>query len=898
MAEPVWRRYLRFVRPDLARDVDEELAFHLQMREAEYLARGMVPAEASRLAHERFGRVADARRACLAVDRRRFAAERRLQVVDALGQDLRYGLRTLRQHRVFSAAVVVTLALGIGATTAIFSAVDAALLRPLPFADPGRLVILRGVRVPFAPNGVSAEPSESPDLRTVSAMPDVFSRTAAYAPGGLNMSGDGEALRVNVGLVTTGFFGTLGVVPAMGRGFTDEEGRIGGALVAVLSHGLWQRRYGGVPVLGKAIVLNGHSYEIVGVMPRGFVFPRESDLWIPLTVPATFSTYDAFRSWMPSETVARLAPGVTREAATSRLRELWQRVPAQYRGSWGDAPAHPLSPLQGQLVGDRQKPLWILLVTTGLLLLIACVNVTNLLLARASVRRREIAMRAVLGASRGRLVRQLLVESLLLACGGSAAGLVVAYASLGTVRALMPAGLVATAPPAVDLRVLGFAIGLALLTGLGFGLWPALGAARTNPNETLKSGGGGATTGGAGRVRRALVVAELAVALTLLAGSGLMLRSFKALLDTDPGFRTEHVGTLELTFARAVDDRGEVRRATIEAVLARLRAMPGIEAAGAINDLPLRGGGGLAITVDAEGISSDAQKSMFARYLQASAGYFQALGIPLIRGRLMAESDTKDAPHVVVVSATMAKRLWPGEDPVGRRLLDAASGRGGSRVQADSNAYRTVIGVVADVRESDLESEPDPQMYFPVHEQPPQNVAVVARGTLAPAALLAQLRDAVRAVSPAQPVYNVRTMDEVMFASLTPRRTNTVLITAFGGLALLLSVVGVYGVVAYSVTRRTRELGIRAALGATAADLVRLVAREGAAVALAGVALGLGGAWAFSRALASLLFGVRPTDTATFIAAPLLLFLLVIAATLVPARRAALLNPVDVIRQD
>lgn len=893
MTEPLWRRYLRLVRPDAARDVDDELDFHLAMREAEYRAQGLAPAAARRQAQERFGRVQDARDACLTVDRRRLASVRRSQLLDALAGDLRYAARGLVRHAAFSATVIATLALGIGATTAIFSAVDAALLRPLPFAEPSRLVTLPGINLPFAPNGVPEEPEPLPNYPDVAAMKDLFTDVAAYAPGGLNLSGDGEALRVNVALVTPSFFQTLGVMPASGRPFTVDEGRPGEGQVAVLSHGLWLRRFGGVPVLGRSVTLNERSYRIVGVMPRGFTFPREADLWLPLSVPTTFATFEAFRSWIPSTTLARLAPGVPAQAAAARLADKWRAVPDRFRETALQYADHPLEPLQGALVGDRQKPLLILLLTTGLLLLIACVNVTSLMLARAATRRREIAMRVVLGASRARVMGQLLVESLVLSLAGSAAGVVVALASLRTVSALLPAAMSSVAAPQVDLRVLGFAVLLAMLTGLGFGLLPALGASRADPGETIKSGGSGPTIG-AGRLRRLLVTAELAVALTLLAGAGLMLRSFRELLRTDRGYQAANVGTLELTFGKVTDAamRGR-RRAVVNAVLERLAAMPGVDAAGVVNDLPLRGTNGLLVSVQPEGREADTNNDRYARYLMASSGYFHALGIALLRGRLMNATDTDSAPHVVVVGATMARRLWPGEDAVGKRLYDFGGGRPGL-----APSFRTVVGVVADVRETRLDAEPEMQMYFPVSEMSPDNVAIVARASVPAATLLGYLRSAVRESSPAQPVYNVRTMEAVVSASLAPRRTNTVLISAFGGLALLLSIIGVYGVVAYSVTRRSRELGIRSALGATSGRLVALVAREGAGVALAGIALGLVGAWAFTRAMASMLYGVTPTDRLTFVAAPLLLFAMVMVATLVPARRAATQNPLDAIRQD
>lgn len=895
--EPAWRRYLRLARPNRAADVDDELAFHLAAREEEFVRAGLDREAARRMAADRFGSVGDARRECLTVSRRLQRRERRTLFLEELAQDARYGLRTLWQHRAFAAAVVATLALGIGAATAMFSAVDAAMLRPLPFTRAAELVTLRSVQVPFSPDGRAArEPEDSrPDLSSVLELRDVFAGAAVFAAGGLNLTGDGDPERVRVGVVTSGFFATLGVPPALGRVFQPEEGRVGGADVAIISDGLWRRRFAAAPIANRSIALNGRAYQVVGVMPRGFSFPRQSDLWIPLSVPMTFRSFEPFRGWIPSEAVARLAPGVTAEAATQRLRAMWAGASAREREYSDGAALNPLAPLQDTLLGERRTLLLILLSATGLLLLIACANVMNLLLARAAVRRRELALRAVLGASRGRLVRQLLVESLMLSLAGAGAGILLARAGMSSVQLLTPTALRDVAPAALDLRVLGFAVALALVTGLLFGLWPAVGAARADAAETVKSGGHGATSAGAGRLRRALVTFELAIALTLLAGSVLMLRSFQAMLDTDLGFETDRVATVELTFARTPGADVD-RLAAITAIVDRLRGMPGIQEAGAVNDLPLRGGTGIAISVQPEGRPAATEDaSRFARYLLASEGYFRALGIRLLSGRLMTPLDDKNAPHVMVINKTMADRLWPGQEAVGRRIVEMV---GGPPRPGQPTTYRTVIGVVADTRERGAEFDAAMQMYFPVHEQAPDNLAFLVRGTLPPTAMLAQLQQAIREVRPDQAVYALRMMDVVRDVSMAPRRTNTLLITGFGALAVLLAAVGVYGVVSYGVTRRVREFGIRAALGATAGDLVRLVAREGALVACIGIALGLGGAWAFSRALRSLLYGVTPGDGLTFVLAPLLLFALVMAATLIPARGAARANPVDVIRAD
>ena len=887
--EPLWRRYLRFFGPDLDADVEEELRFHLDMREQHYLARGMSPAEAGEAARKKFGDFGRHRRALRRQDGRRL---RRTLWSERLGewiQDLRYATRMLWHHRGFSTAVIATLALGIGATTAIFSAVDAAMLRPLPFLAPDRLVELRYVNPPFSPRGGAEEPDPRPNVRSVAQMRDVFSDVAVYAAGGLNLSGIGAPLRVRVGVVTEGFFRTLGVPVASGRTFSPDESRPNGPLVTVISQGLWQRQFGGQPSIGNTVRLNGKAYQVIGIMPRGFRFPENVDLWIPLTIPMTFASFEAFRGYIPSTTVARLAPGVRKEIAADRLRARWRALPAALVAEAEEPIAEPLRPLQGSLVGDRHTPMLILLGATGLLLLIAAVNATNLLLAHAAMRERELAVRAVLGASRIRLIRQLLVQSLVLSLAGAAAGLLLAYATLSVTAALLPPEMVELTAPELDGRLLAFAIGLAIVVGIGFGILPALGGARTDPQSVMKSGGGhGSTAARRGRVRRVLVTAELALALVLLAGSGLMLKSFRAVLDTDPGFAREHVASMQMSLDRTTYPRSGARLAMITRLLERVRSIPGVEAAGAINDLPLSGVSGISMQVNPEEGPIKAVKEPYARYLKSDAGYFHTMGIRLLSGRLMSPTDDSLAPAVMVVSARMAREVWPGQNPLGKRirLLDP-----------DTVGYRTVVGVVSDVREKP-DKEARWQMYYPITEDSPDAVAIVVRATLPERETLSALRSAVRDIDRNQPLFSVTTLDDLMSSSLTTRRSNTALITAFGALALLLAVVGVYGVVAYGVTFRTRELGIRAALGAGRSDLVRLVLGEGMWVAVIGVGIGLVGTLALSRLLQSLLYGVRPSDPLAIAGAALVLLVPVIGATLIPARRAARLNPVEVMRSE
>jgi putative ABC transport system permease protein len=819
--------------------------------------------------------------------------------LDRFRQDLRYAVRRLVQRPGFSVAVIGVLALGVGATTAMFSAVDASLLRPLPFARPHELVTVRAIDIPYAEE--AGEPGMVA-ITDLAAMVDVFSEVGAYASGGLNLADPERPRRVNVGVVTANFFGMLGVAPMRGRTFTAEEGRPEGPAVAILSQAMWTRQFGQDPVLGRTIQLGSRSYEIVGIMPARFGFPDESDVWIPMTVPTTAASFEPFRGWLSPIVIGRVAPGVTPETAADRVLARWHQRGAEHPVTPGSGPnSHAaildvrikdierngaLRPLRTELVGDRRSALLVLLGATGVLLLIACANVTNLLLSHATMRRREMAVREVLGATRARLVTQLLTESLVLAVLGTALGVAFAPVILAAMTATMPAALAGVAPAAIDLRVLGFAAVLALLTGIGFGLWPALGGTRAAPMETIKSGGGpGVTASGSRRARRVLVVVEIALTFVLLVGAGLMLRSFERLMKLDAGLDKSRVGTLELSFSRGVSM--PMRLGRIEEVMARMSASPGIEAVGAVNDLPLRGGGGLSVGVDIVGAEPAPGNGMrFARMLMASSDYFRTLGIPILRGRSFTAADDSLAPRVAIINDAMAKRYWPGVDPLGHTL----------KFGNPTDPPITVVGIVADVREASLESEPRPQMYLPIYASTPDRLALVARSPLPPAGLLAVMTEAVRAVDPTQAVYNVRMMDDVVDASMAPRRTNTVLISAFAGLALLLASLGVYAVLSYGVAQRSRELGIRAALGATATDLMALVSREMIWTIGAGLLLGAAGAWATARVMTSMLYGVDTHDLTTFALVPAVLAVAAMLATIGPARRARRVDLMSVMR--
>ena len=898
----LWRRMLHLVRGSRASDeLREEMQLHVEMRAEANRRAGMDGADAEFAARRQFGN-----QVALRADSREswgFAwPEETLR-------DLRYALRRLVQRPGFALAVIGVMALGIGATTAMFSAVDAAMLRPLPFPNAGQLVDLKEIDVPFDPGTVlPTGGSSSASFRynvqgvmfsDVAEMRDVFSHIAAYAAGGLNLADAEHPLRLKAGVVTVDFFRTLGVAPETGRTFAASEGVPNGPNVVVLSYGLWQRLYAGRDALNTTIKLSNSTYTVIGVMPRGFSFPSESDLWIPMSLPTTFATYSAFSGFLAASVIARVAPGVKVGVASDRLLARWKQVAAaetpidgKFRPAGDKAKelreSGALTSLQRGLVGSQRTALLMLLSATVLLLLIACANVTNLLLSHAVARRHEIALRAVLGASRGRIVQQLLTESVVLACTGAALGVALAPALLGVVRVLMPAELAGVAPAHLDLRVLAFATVLALATGIAFGLWPALGITREAPAETIKSGSRSATSRHGALGRRALAGTELALTLILLVGAGLMLRSFQRVMELNTGMQTDRVGTLEMVFPKSAGDRSR-RLHVIDDILARLSAMPGISAAGVVNDLPMSVGGRIAAGITVAGAPAPkGDGSTYVRLLMANSGYFEALGIPLKHGRLFTAADDSLAPQVVVINETMARNYWAGADPVGRTFT------------AMGPAPITVIGVVADVRES-LRGAPMkvfPQMYAPVAAQTPDHLAIVARGSLPSKILLARMTEAVRAVDRSQAVFELKMMDEVVGNSVAPRRANTLLVSIFAALALILSAIGVYAVVSHGVAQRTRELGIRTALGANGRDLLSLVARDMVWVTVTGLGVGLAGAWAIARVLESLLYGVTAHDTLTFVIVPLVLVFSAAFATLVPARRAMLVNPADVMRAD
>ncbi|MEO7084661.1 MAG: ABC transporter permease [Gemmatimonadaceae bacterium] len=872
-----WRRYLRFWGPNVDADIDDELRYHIEMRRQDFIAHGLSPELASDAAISRFGDPAVIAHELREHDTRLLRQARRADMLHDLLQDVRYALRQLKNTPRFSITVILVLALGIGANTAIFSAVDAAFLRGLPFPAADRLVTLREIDLPSVFE--AGQSQSSPRIGDLQAEPAVFERVAAYASGGLNLNGGGEPSRVNIAYVTEDFFKTLERYPILGRSPSHEEFEKGGEKSVVLSHRLWQTQFGGDDrIVGKKVQLNDVSYIVAGVMPADFQFPSDVDLWIPLQLPFGFEVMPAFRNFLPAKVVARLAPGATVATAATRADVIRHRFLSGARSTL--PPEQLVQPLQQTLIGDRRTALLILMASAALLLLIACANVTNLLLSRASMRERELAVRTVLGATRGRVVRQLLVESLVLSLAGGIAAVVVAKISLGGLTAALPPALAGVAPPRVDARVLGFTLLLATMTSLVFGLWPAVGASRPDLADALKSGSGASRRRGAG-ARGVLVVAEVSIALMLLVGAGLMLQSLRTLLRVDTGMRTAHIVTGRLTLSQTKYPR-QSAATFLSDVVTRLAAMPGIESAAAVSALPMEGAGGIALRVSPEGVSDDDTRTAMGAYLMATPGFFSTMGATVRGADLPATADTSN--RVTVINETMAKKLWPNENAVGKRV-------------AFGPELRTVIGVVSDIRNHGLDVPATEQMYFPMAEQPQSYASIVVRGGDSRAAM-ERIRDAVRSVDRNQPVYALRTMDDVINTSVAPRRTNTFLLTVFGAVALALAGVGVYGVLSYGVAQRTREIGVRVALGAQQADIVRLVAWQGALLTGVGIVIGLAGAYTLSRVLSSILYGVSTHDVGVFVGAPAVLAVIALLAVIIPARRATRVDPMSALRHE
>jgi predicted permease len=899
----IWR-WLRSLgqRRAVKQEIDEELRFHIEQRTAENIAAGMSPQEAAREARKRFGNWQSVREEC---------RERRgASFGEATWQDVRFGLRMLRKNPGFTAVAVLTLALGIGANTAIFSVVNAVLLRPLPYPEPGQLVQLRVDR-----SGSSSSVIGSVTFVEVKAQSQSLARIAAYSGGDMTLTGAGSAERVVAGAVTADFFPLLGIQPALGRNFTREEDTPNGPKAAILGHGLWQSRFGGdADVLGRTITLNEQSYTVVGILPARFQYPEPFQLWTPLALGETGAGEGMRSALIPNEglglllkAIARLKPGATLQQAQVELQTIGQRVQAARSGGAGPtAGPRPPGPggdrgestltligLHEQVVGDVKGALLVLLGAVAFVLLIACANVANLLLARAAARQKELAVRAALGAGCWRVVRQLLTESVLLSLAGGGLGLMMAFWGVRALGQWSGASLPAMHEIGIDAWVLAFTLGVSVVTGLVFGLAPAFQASRADVNAALKQEGRGDLGGHRNWLRHLLVVSEVALALVLLIGAGLLIKSFSRLMEVNPGFRTDGVLTFQVTLPRGKSSPQKVN--FIEQIVQRLKALPGVQTAAATDSLPLTDFERVTAT-EVEGRPPiDFSKVKPGEVAPASRptvtlDYFNAMGIPVRNGRAFTSQDARPTAGSVIVNEAFEKHHFPGQSAVGKRIRLMA-GRAEPR-------WQTVVGVVGDVRQSGLAGDVMLEVYSPELEDVGGALSFVIRVAGEPAGLISAVRAVVAEVEPNQPLYNVMTMEQRLANTTTSRRLNTALLGSFAAVALLLAVVGLYGVMSYAVTQRRREIGVRMALGAQKSDVLGLIVRGGLRLALAGVGIGLIGAFALTRYLSSLLFDIQPTDPVTFLGVAGALTGVVLLASWLPARRAARVNPMVALRYE
>jgi predicted permease len=816
---------------------------------------------------------------------------RRMNVFGDLWQDLRYGVRMLLKTPGFTAVAVVALALGIGANSAIFSVVNTVLLQPLPYKDPDRLVMV------WEDDTKGGYPRDTPAAANYIDWRDqnqVFEGMAALADQSFNLTGVGEPERLEGRRVSAGLFPLMGVEPQLGRAFLPEEDQPGANKVVVLSHGLWQRRFGSDPgIAGKTLTLNGEGHTVVGVMPPQFQFPRrEVELWVPVA----FTPQEAAnRGRHYLQVVARMKPGVTLEQAQADMTTVAARLQQQYPDQNTDLGA-AVMPLHEQVAGDIKPALLILLGAVGFVLLIACANVANLLLARAAVRQKEISIRVALGASRQRLVRQFLTESVLLAAVGGAAGLLLALWGVNLLRSFIPQNISQVEAITIDARVVAFTLLVSLLTGLVFGLAPATQASSFNLNETLKEGGRDSASGSRGnRVRGLLVVAEVAVSLILLIGAGLLLNSFLRLRSVDPGFSTDNLLTMGIVLPQTKYPDHARRSAFYTELINRIEALPGVSSAAVVNWIPLvRQGDSIGFSVEgrpdpAPGTGN--RPTVVTRVVHPH--YFRTMGVQFMQGREFTAQDRADTPAVAVISETMARRHWPNEDPTGKRITP------GQPDSTDPDDWITIVGVVKDVRQFELAADPKPQMYLSYEQAgffAPRHLVV--KTDVDPLGLAATVRKTVWEIDKDQPVSNISTMEDVLSESIERQRFSMLLLGVFAALAMVLAAVGVYGVMSYSVAQRTREIGIRMALGAQKRDVLKLAVGQGLKLVLIGVAFGLASAFLLTRVMSSLLFGVSATDPATFVAIPLLLIGVALVASYIPARRAAKVDPMVALRYE
>ena len=875
----VFRLRSLFRRKSMQAALDEEVQSHLRMAAEERMKQGETAEQARVSAVREFGNVALVKEVTRDTWGRGW--------LEAISRDIRFGLRQLRRNPGFTVVAVITLALGIGANTAIFSVVDAMLIRRLPYKEAQRLVLI----FETTPQ-LSTAPVAPADFFDWKDQNHVFEAMAAGTEDSGTLSGVGEPERLEVGPVTAGLFEMLGVRPVLGRFFRPDEDQPGHNLVVILSHTLWQRRFDSDPkVIGRKIVLWGVPVEVVGVMPAEFRFPPVWDnrpqLWIPVGLPRAEEMRDSHMLWV----MARLRAGMSLETARAEMETIAARLGKEHPKSNAKIGVNPV-PLRDHFTRGIRRTLLVLLAAAGFVLLIACSNVASLFVARAIARGREVAVRAALGASRARLVRQLLTESLMLALLGGFVGILFAKRVRDLLLSLSPDDyLRSSGRMELDLAVLGFTLVLSLFSGLIFGLVPTLQASKVQFSQALKEAAG---TAGLGtrtrRFRSALVVAEVSLALTLMAGAGLMVRSLWALLRVDPGFDPRSVLTLRIELPEARYSNGDQRINFFRTLLEKIQVLPGVQADGATSQLPLQGGPNGYISVEGRPPQPFFQNGPLVQPTSVTRDYFKTMGIRVLRGRSFTETDRTNALRVVIINEKLAEQYFPHEDPLGKRLTWPGD---------DPGAWREIVGVIKNVHEWGLDDEPIAEIYAP-YEQTPQFAMslVIKAATSNPELLTSAVRAQVGSLDKDLAAFGANTMPQVILDHAADARFRAALVGWIGVLALALSGIGIYGVVSYSVNQRTHEIGIRLALGAAPRTVLKLVLTQGLALTLLGIAAGLVGALILTRFVSGLLFGVRPTDPLTFFTVPLVLAGVATLASYIPARRATRVDPMVALRYE
>ena len=882
------RRFMHRTRKD--EDLAEEIASHLAHEQDAKIARGLPTNEARRQARLKFGNPR--------TTREQVWRYRSLPWIETSWRDLRFAVRSLAKTPAFTIIAVLVIVVGIGVNTAVFSVVDTVLLKPLTYPDPQSLMLLMNTSPRATFPGANI-----PKFNIWRQQTSIFERVAAddFGGAGMNLTGGDHPQQVQGFHVTADYFALFGAPLAAGRTFTAAEDRPNGGNVVVLSYSLWQNRFGGDPsIVGKTIQLDGQAYLVVGVIGKGFVTDLPADLWIPFQFDLNSRDMAHYFT-----VAARLKPGITVPQANAQLR----LAADQYRRTYGNRAIGPkdsfsVVQLQEFMIGDTRMPLLVLLGAVGLVLLIACANVANLLLAKAASRKRELATRAALGAGRGQIIRQLLTESLVLSLSGGLLGLILGFAAVRLLLAVNVGDLPRLGEDGsavtLDLNILLFTLGISIFTGIFFGLAPAISASRHNLAAALNENGNRASMGlRSGKLRSALVVGEMAMALILVIGAALLIRTFMKLEAVDPGFETHNVLTMSMSVSGARFQTTAPVAQVLRAGKDRLMAIPGVVSVGATNCLAFENGFGMVFDVLGRP-KGNAPFTGDAGFYSISEGYFDAFKIPLVRGRNFTEHDDSAAPLVVMINQAMAKQYWPNGDPLKDRI-QIAPGAG----PAFAEGPRQVIGIVGDTHDQGLNRDASPIMFIPIAQMPDLETALnsrvaplwwLVRSNVDPHTLVTPITAALRDASGGLPVGHVRTMDELEARNTSRQRFNMLLLTVFGGAGLLMAAIGVYGVMSYSVQQRTQELGIRMALGAQASDLWRMVIGQGMTLTLIGVAIGIGGAFWLTRFLASFLFGVKAWDPLVFIATPLLLTVVALIAVWIPARRATRVDPMAALR--